>query len=175
MRVIRPFDHRRRREFVLGAASIACAIGIVAAMSPVRAADLDSGPDYGSYDRGRYQEQPYPPRGSAYPVPSDAPMHYGYRPYGHEYRPYGHEYRPQVWADPDDAYGDERRDRYEAYRYDRRRYDHYRGPYAELPRPPAPMGPRGPYGADPRDVPPDDMLAEEGPPPYGWRTQPRRW
>ena len=168
MRMIRRFDNRRRREIVLSAASIACAIGIAAATSPVRAADLDVGPGYGSYDRGRYQEQPYPPRG-AYPDPDDAPMRYGYRPY----RP---DYRPQVWADRDDAYGDER-ERYEAYRYDRRRYDHYRGPYAELPRPPGPIGPRGPYVADPRDVPSDDMLAEEGPPPpYGWRMQrPPRW
>jgi hypothetical protein len=165
MRMIRRFDNRRRREIVLGAASIACAIGIAAATSPARAADLDGGPGYGSYDRERYQ--PYPPRG-AYPVPDDAPVRYGYRPY----RP---DYRPQVWADRDDAYGDGR-DRYEAYRYDRRRYDHYRGPYVELPRPLAPIGPRVPYVADPRDVPPDDMLAEEGPPPYGWRTQrPSRW
>lgn len=154
------FTIRRRRGIVLSAASIACAIGVVTATTPTRAADLD----YGPYDPGRYQEQPYPPRGSVYPVPN----------YGYGYRPYGPAYPPHVWADPDDAYGGPR-DRYEAYRYDRRRYEHYRGPYAELPRPPAPIGPRGPYVADPRDIPPDDMLAEEGPPPYGWRRESPRW
>ena len=53
MRMIRRFDNRRRREIVLGAASVVGVIGILAATSPVRAADLDVGPGYGSYDRGR--------------------------------------------------------------------------------------------------------------------------
>lgn len=148
----------RWRALLLGAAAMA--YGIVGVTS-VRAADLDVAP----YDGGRYQ--PYPSRSSAYPVypvPREAPPRYGYRPYAPGY--------PQAWADPDDAYGDGP-DRYEAYRYGRRD-GYYRRPYAVMP--PAPMAPRGPYVVDPRYVPPDDMLADEGPPPYGWRGQPApRW
>jgi hypothetical protein len=141
---------------------VVCAIGFVLAFAPTAgAADLDEAPYY-----------PYPPRSSAYPPPP-APAPYGYRPEGYRpdgyrpdgYRPYGPAYRPYVWRDPDDGY----RDREERYAY---RYDPYRRPYAE--RPPAPIPPHGPYVVDPRDVPPDEMLTDEAPPPYGWYGR-RRW
>ena len=158
MLMIRRFGDRRRRETMLGAAVFAGAIGIVVAFAaPARAADLD----YGPYDGGRYQQRPYsyPPRSQVYPVPDEAPIYEGYRRYGPAYR-------PQVWADPDDGYRDNR--------YDDRRYVPYRRPYAELQRPLPPIPQRGPYAVDPRDVPPDDMIAEEAPPRYGWRGQ-SRW
>jgi hypothetical protein len=168
MWMIGQFKNRRRRDLV-GVAIVAGAIGLLAA-TPARAADLDYGPNDGRYQG---QPNPYPPRGSVYSVPNDAPMRYGYRPYG--YRPYGPVYGPRAWVDPDEVYGDEP-NRHEAYRYDRRRDDYDRRPYAELPRPPTAVVPRGPYATDPRDVPPDDMYAEEAPPPYGWRTRPpQRW
>jgi hypothetical protein len=150
----------RTKRGLASGVSVVCAIGFVLAFAPTAsAADLDESPYYR-----------YPPRSSAYPPPP-APEPYGYReygpayrPYGPAYRPYGPAYRPYVWSDPDNGY----RDREERYAY---RYDSYRRPYVE--RPPAPISPHGPYAVDPRDVPPDDMLADEAPPPYGWRGRPR--
>src|SRR5215470_551058 len=81
----------------------------------------------------------------------------------YRYSPRSSAYPPPPAPEP---YG--YRDREERYAY---RYDPYRRPYAE--RPPAPIPPHGPYAVDPRDVPPDEMLADETPPPYGWRGRPR--
>jgi len=169
MRLFQRRDDRRHRAIVACAASVLCALGIAGGfVAPAHAADLDVGaPDAGAYDGEQYQRPyAYPQRGAVYPRPDEGPI-YDRR------RAYDPPYRPRAWADPY-GYRDEPR-RYEAYRYDRYGYDHDRydhdRPYAEM-RPPLPAAPRGPY-VDQRFDPRDDMLADEAPPPYGWRAP--RW
>src|SRR5271165_6300582 len=104
MRMMQHFDKPRRCRMVMWAAA-ACAVGIVAATAPVRAADLNYPEESGRYhERYPRQSQVYPGQvypgqvypGQVYPVPDDEPIYYGHRRYPPQ------AYAPQVWADPDD-------------------------------------------------------------------------
>jgi hypothetical protein len=207
MRIVSRHDdqrHRKARRIVLRAAACATfivgTVAAVALVTPAVAADLDTvpnegpayGPAYGPPGPPPYPVEPYfyrRPRVWAEP-PVDYP------PPGYGYPGYRHAYPPQAWNDvPPDA-GRWARDPYRRYSYRQDGYgdEHYRqgppprehewehprpyaGPYAELPRPPAPVA-RPPQGAWDGYAPeaPDDMVAEEeAPPPYGWRGPPPRW
>lgn len=152
------FLHRRCGASVWLVSSASAVIGLIIVAAPASAADLDvPQQDYPAYSQRAYP--PYPP------APAGAPAPYGYRHYGPAYP-------PQAYVDPEDDEPDAR----PPYRY--RYSEEYRqGPPAPYQGPPGPYVerreyPRGAYG-DPRNFPPEDMFADEAPPPYGWRGP--RW
>jgi hypothetical protein len=157
---------------VASAAATLAALNIF--VMPAHAADLEYGP-YGPQPYG-YPPPPYDYRAPAYPpgryVPErrggyDEPR-YGYQGYG--YQSYRTQPYPAYRVAPDRYEQDYRG--YRRYGYAEPYYD----PYADAPRPPAPIvGPPRGWAGDPRELP-DDRWVDAAPPYQPWSPYPpRRW
>jgi hypothetical protein len=164
------------------------------------------GPGYGPPGPPPYPDHPYPYRPHAWsepPAEYAPPPRFYYRPYPPAYPPQAWNNAPPDtprgrWAPNPDVEGRYADDHYhhDHYGHDHDGYGQYGygqdadrdwdggpayrrpyGPYAQLPRPPAPIAgpPRGGWDGYPPEAP-DDMIADEAPPPnYGWRGPPPRW
>ena len=152
-----------------GASAAAMLAALFIFVMPAHAADLEYGP-YGLQPYG-YPPPPYDYRAPAYPPGRYVPERRG----GYDEPRYGYQsYRtppyPAYRVAPDGYEQDYRG--YRRYGYTEPYYD----PYADAPRPPAPIvGPPRGWAGDPRELP-DDRWVDAAPPYQPWSPYPpRRW